>query len=672
MTIGQVNETASHGGSMAVPANEVGSPPHPNAIPATGPPSYSGHYYAGVLYSGSSTTATEINVTLQVPDDHPEGSTFYYVILSVWDNAGSYDQIGFTNDYGTWGLAYSWTSSCAGSYYYSADAVTLQPGESYNFEMSVSSGYVHFAAYHAGGGTLVWSHSADTGGTNFQVAGSYSCNSESWWDYTDYEEVYDTTGPVVPYDFFFTYNWADSFGSVGTWGTFSSSAPSGVNVWVGTPGSTSSNGCPAGCPIMIANEPYYVHFTNGRDSTSVEPTTASRTFYWNVTVSELSSDSPIYLSTYHLPGGWAASFLTTQGSPTFISEFSYSFPSSTTAGSYYIGVNTYDGSGSYDRVALGVDVLPILSTSVSGSPGSGGIDVGQTTTFSANAGGGSGVYSYDWTAVPVGCSVTTSASFRCGPSSAGSISIAVTVTDSLGYTAVGTSTYIVDTDPAVEVPSATPGTVDVGQPIVYSVVASGGSGGYAYAWSGLPTGCTSSGTASDSCAPSGAGRFSVVAAVTDSNGFTVMSQTLSFTVYSDPTVSSFSTSPGSLLEGVSTTFVAAVTGGRAPLVYSYLGLPAGCSSANVSTFSCTPSATGTFIVYVIVLDANGFNVTQNTTLTVNPSFLGLPALEGFALVGGGIALAAVAATVLLLSRRKRRGPKTIGPPQQGTPPPGAS
>ena len=247
----------------------------------------------------------------------------------------------------------------------------------------------------------------------------------------------------------------------------------------------------------------------------------------------------------------------------------------------------------------------------------------------------------------------------------------MTVTDSLGYTATGTSTYIVDTDPAVDIPSATPGTVDVGQAIVYSVVAYGGSGGYAYAWSGLPAGCTSSGAASDSCAPNGAGRFSVVAAVTDSNGFTVMSQALSFTVFSDPTVSSFSTSPGSLLEGVSTTFVATVTGGRAPLTYSYLGLPAGCSSANVSTFSCTPSATGTFIVYVIVLDANGFNVTQNTTLTVNPSFLGLPALEGYALVGG-IALAAVAATVLLLSRRKRRNPKATDRPQQVTPPPGAS
>jgi hypothetical protein len=731
-----------NGRQLSVPGNELGFPPHPDAVQADSPPpSYGGHYYAGSVYSGSATTATQLQVTVQIPDDYPEGSSFYYVILSVWDNAGSYDQIGFTNDEGTWGLAYSWTSYCAANYYYSPDALTLQRGQSYDFDMFVSSGYVDFAAFYESNATIAWSYSADTGGTAFEVAESYSCDSGSSYDYTDYEEVYNTTGPVVPYDFLFTYNFVGT-SLESSWSTWSSDAPSGVNALL-----NSYN-------VTIENEPYYLYFTNGLDSTAVEPTASPRTFFWNVTVGDLSADSPIDLAGYYAPGSWSLSIQTLQGDPTFTSEFSFSFPSTTTPGLYYIGIVAFDGSGSYDRVALDVDVLPGLTASPSGSPGSGQIDVGQSMTLSANAGGGSGVYTYQWTAVPLGCSVTATATAECTPSSAGSFSISVTVTDSLGYTATGALLYSVQTDPVAAVPTAAPGIVDVGQPITFLTTATGGSGGYTYSWRGLPLGCSSSGTASDLCIPTGAGTFSITVAasdsnkfvatsgalsytvdtdptvntistpaasdgvdvgesvtfsaaaaggsgsytyawfglpggcvgtttpsvacvptaagalsvtanVTDSNGFTETSRVLSFTVYTDPAVSSFMASPANILQGTSMTFETAAAGGRAPLTYSYLGLPAGCSSTNASSLVCTPSAVDTFTVEVIVLDANGFKVTQNTTLTVNPEVLGLPAVEGYAVIGGVAALAAAIAAVVTLvavRRRRQRGPTTTVPP----------
>ena len=164
--------------------------------------------------------------------------------------------------------------------------------------------------------------------------------------------------------------------------------------------------------------------------------------------------------------------------------------------------------------------------------------------------------------------------------------------------------------------------------------------------------------------------------MTDSNGLTVTSNTLSYTVDTDPAVSSssFAASAGSFLEGSSTTLTTTVTGGKAPFTYSYLGLPPGCSSANVPSLSCAPSATGTFTVEVVIHSANGFEVTQNTTFTVNPEVLGLPAVEGYALIGALAVLAAVVVVVAitLSRRRKKRGQTAIALPQEQTPSPPAT
>ena len=530
----------SAGGSLEMPSQ--GSP-RPFAIPANSPAAYNGHYWAGSLYTGAAAIATDMRVEIQVPDDVPQAD-FYYVLLSVWDNAGSYDQVGFTNDYGTWGVAYSTTSpvtSAGGcpttpTYYYSPDAYSLTAGQSYYFGMSISAGAVQFTASAGGTGIVVWSTSASTGGSDFLVQGSYPCGSFSWDDYTDYEEVYTTAGSVPPYDFFFTNNHVtpSSYGgNVTAWGltTLGSSPPSGVNVLLNDGGNGGCNG-DLHCNVTIANEPYYLYFTNSKDSTGVELTASPETHFWNVTVADLSLDSPICLTSYHVPSGWTANFLTTQGSPEFTAVLSFSFPSTTTTGSYYIGINATDGSGSgsYDRVELGVNVLPALTASVLGSPGSGGIDIGQSVTFSATPGGGSGTYGYDWTALPSGCTVTTSASIRCQPSSAGGSLIAATVTDSLGYTAKATLTYVVDSLPQVSTPSSTSDPLLQGATVSISVTATGGSGGFSYVWSDLPAGCTTANSPSLNCTPSSPGTSQITVRVTDSNGGSSTSTVLSLSV----------------------------------------------------------------------------------------------------------------------------------------------
>jgi hypothetical protein len=69
------------------------------------------HWYAGSVCTWSTNhTARSISNTITIPYSQPRSDEFYYVLLSAWDNAGSYDQIGFSDYYGTWGLVYSWTT----------------------------------------------------------------------------------------------------------------------------------------------------------------------------------------------------------------------------------------------------------------------------------------------------------------------------------------------------------------------------------------------------------------------------------------------------------------------------------------------------------------------------------------------------------------------------------
>lgn len=165
-----------------------------------------GHWYAGSVYSGPTTNTSWVFAEISIPSAAaPDTSEFYYVILSIWDNNGSYDQIGFTDDYGTWGLAWSYTTgSCSSvTYYYSPDAVTLTPGQLYLFAITT-----HLSGGHTGVVEEAWSVSSTgatssvyyslkaTGATDpgLNQSGFYC----GYYDYTDYEEVYGNNSTAQP------------------------------------------------------------------------------------------------------------------------------------------------------------------------------------------------------------------------------------------------------------------------------------------------------------------------------------------------------------------------------------------------------------------------------------------------------------------------------------------
>ncbi|HTT26364.1 MAG TPA: PKD domain-containing protein, partial [Thermoplasmata archaeon] len=322
------------------------------------------------------------------------------------------------------------------------------------------------------------------------------------------------------------------------------------------------------------------------------------------------------------------------------------------------------GSGS---VGLRIFPAPSLSTPNASRPS---VDVGQSVTFSVTANGGSGGLHYAWASLPGGCDSSDSPTLVCVPTALGSAFVTVSVTDSNGVVATSMISYQTYADPTIGALRSSINATDVGVAFTLSSSAAGGSGNLTFVWTGLPTGCPGADASVVTCAATGPGRFSVVVSAVDPNGFAVTSAALEVVIAPAPTTTVV-TDPSGALEGVALTIRAEVSGGTPGFHYAWRGLPSGCRASDAAAISCTPNATGTFAVTVAVTDAVGS--TSNATLSVSiaPSFLGLPQWEGIGLVVAA-AIAAAGAAIVLLRRRRAppRGPgAAVAPPPSDPHPP---
>jgi PKD domain-containing protein len=245
-------------------------------------------------------------------------------------------------------------------------------------------------------------------------------------------------------------------------------------------------------------------------------------------------------------------------------------------------------------------------------------DVGQLVSFNCSATGGVAPFIYSWT---FGDGFTaTGQNVSHTFNSPGTMNIQCTVIDNLQTTSQNATSIMVLPDPSISLQTANPTSVDIGQTVTFTAQATGGSGGYTYQWMGLPTGCSSSNIASISCQPTTAGTFRVTANITDSNGFSITSSTLSVSVSPALSLTSFTASPNTLDIGQTITFAASASGGNGGLSFVYYSLPTGCETANSTNLSCTPTATGTYHVILTVSDSNVFTVSSSRiTITVNPN-----------------------------------------------------
>jgi hypothetical protein len=247
-----------------------------------------------------------------------------------------------------------------------------------------------------------------------------------------------------------------------------------------------------------------------------------------------------------------------------------------------------------------------------------------TTTYTFLPGGTLPNSSTGLTFTPNGNTLTISGT----PTTAGSVAVQVTATDSVG--ASTTQTYGLTINPAISLNLPALPSSTVGVPYNQALIASGGTG--ALALSVSPTGLTTTGALGLTFSTSGnqltisgvptAGSVSFQLTATDAvGGKTAQNYTLTI----NPAIT-LSTSGGlntTLGTGYSETITA--LGGTSPIVsYNVTAgsIPAGLNfnaGGNKLTITGTPSATGTVTFTVSALDAAGTTTSQSFTLVVNPA-----------------------------------------------------
>ncbi len=186
-------------------------------VESTPPPGFSAHWYQGSIapWSLFPPTSTYLSTSIKTPNGAPGSTEFYYVLLSCFNDIGSYCQIGFAAVDGHWGITWCWTewSGYTMIYNYDADAYTLSQNTQYNFIMYIAGdGDLEFSVYQ--GRTEIWDRSVNMDADYFLLTSTY------WhgWGYptlacfTNYEEIYDTDAETPDFNFKFQYTtWTSGY-----------------------------------------------------------------------------------------------------------------------------------------------------------------------------------------------------------------------------------------------------------------------------------------------------------------------------------------------------------------------------------------------------------------------------------------------------------------------------
>ncbi|HEY6238845.1 MAG TPA: hypothetical protein VIZ68_06645 [Thermoplasmata archaeon] len=174
--------------------------------------------------------------------------------------------------------------------------------------------------------------------------------------------------------------------------------------------------------------------------------------------------------------------------------------------------------------------------------------------------------------------------------------------------------FVLANPPEISSFDASVNPVEPGIPTILRVAAVNGTPPLSYSYGGLPSGCTTTNTPALPCVPAAGGTFNVTVTVTDAYGYAAQSSLLVL-VEATPTATLVAT-PSVLETGETLNLTTWALGGIQPATLSYLGLPGGCLSLNSSQISCSPSQSGSFVVWVTTTDRVGVTASASTTLQV--------------------------------------------------------
>ncbi|MCL5788963.1 MAG: hypothetical protein M1290_00665, partial [Candidatus Thermoplasmatota archaeon] len=317
-----------------------------------------------------------------------------------------------------------------------------------------------------------------------------------------------------------------------------------------------------------------------------------------------------------VPGG---SFTPISGATS--SSYIFSTSGSTSSGTYEFYVSVTDGNQNTvndESNPVTVVVNSPLSSAI--SPGTKTIDAGQSVTFTNSTTGGSSPYKYSWSVSPSSgwSQGSTSATYNTFTfTSTGTYTVALKVTDALGYSVASTAIITVNSQPAV---SVTPVTIDNGQSATLSASATGGSGtGYVFKWYSSSSLTTLLFTGNPFVTAPLTSGVTYYVTVTDSLGGVSSAASVSVTVNPVLTLT-ISPSSSNIDAGQSVSFTNTTTGGSSTYSYSWSvsqssGWSQGSTQSTYNTFTFT--SPGTYTLTLKVTDSLGSTASSRAAVTVN-------------------------------------------------------
>jgi len=261
-----------------------------------------------------------------------------------------------------------------------------------------------------------------------------------------------------------------------------------------------------------------------------------------------------------------------------------------------------------------VNPLPTVSI----SPTTVVMDIGQNQTFTSSVANGTVPYSYQWYLNGATVPAATGTSWIFAPSSAGSYTVYVVAIDSATSSVHAQSKTVqitVNSQVTVTI-SPLASTIYVYESQVYTSSVSGGTSPYSYQWylNGQPvSGATSATWTFTPPWPLGVLTQSVYVRVTDSvkQGADSSNATINL---EGSFVASISPTSVILNVGQSQVFTSNVTGGNGLYSYQWFLSGSPVSGANYATWSFTPPSPGSYSVYLKVNDNLGIEASRDVTV----------------------------------------------------------
>src|SRR5207249_383758 len=235
---------------------------------------------------------------------------------------------------------------------------------------------------------------------------------------------------------------------------------------------------------------------------------------------------------------------------------------------------------------------------------------GKPITCTASATGGTGPYTFSWSAPGGTPSTGTGASFTTTYAVKGTFVVNATATDINNAKKSQTASIVVAGQPIVV--TVTCGTATAGKPVTCNVVASGGTAPYTFTWASNGTPATGTGT-SYTTTFAAKGSQLVNATARDNNGQTVTGRA-TVVVAGQPIV--VTVTCGSATLGKPVTCNATASGGTAPFTFSW-SAPGGTPATGTgASFTTTYSTKGPKVVNATATDSNNVQKSQTATIPV--------------------------------------------------------